>query len=107
MAAAEQCGCNRPLHVDAISSLSAVLANACEGERWILDPDEGEPISRCARPNGAVTILIGPEGGWSHAELAVARTAGCRRVLMGPRILRTETAGLAVAAAMLALWGDY
>lgn len=105
--AAEQCGCNRPLEVHDISTLAQWLTQDFEGERWILDQDDGERLSQCAQPAGPVAILIGPEGGWSPAELAAARAAGCRRVLMGPRILRTETAGLAVAAAMLVRWGDY
>ncbi len=108
VAAAEQCGCNRPLQVLSVhKSLAAVLAQDFAGERWLLDPDEGVALSRSEAPRGAVQILIGPEGGWSPAELATAHAAGCRRVQMGPRVLRTETAGLAVASAMLALWGDY
>jgi len=107
VSAAEQCACNRPLQVAPVSSLSAWLAKLNEGERWLLDPLDGEPLSSLSAPSSAVAIMVGPEAGWSDAELAQARAAGCRRVSMGPRVLRTETAGLAVVAAMLALWGDY
>jgi 16S rRNA (uracil1498-N3)-methyltransferase len=78
-----------------------------QGERWILSPDEGEALSAMPRPEGPVSLLIGPEGGWSEGELAAARAAGCRPVRLGPRVLRTETAGLAALAAMMALWGDF
>ncbi|GAA5163675.1 16S rRNA (uracil(1498)-N(3))-methyltransferase [Viridibacterium curvum] len=107
VASAEQCGRNRVLQVGEIRTLATTLSEPFEGERWILDPDAGERLSALPAPAGPVAILIGPEGGWSPTELAAAHAAGCRRVLMGPRVLRTETAGLAVAAAMLGRWGDY
>lgn len=51
----------------------------------------------------AVTLAIGPEGGWSPAEQALALEAGWRPVSLGPTILRTSTAAVA-AAALLASW---
>ncbi len=45
-----------------------------------------------------IAFLIGPEGGFSPAEVQMAEDAGIRSVTLGPRILRTETAGLAVLA---------
>ena len=50
--------------------------------------------------------MVGPEGGFSEAEeeLAIQRGAIC--VSMGPRVLRTETAGLAALAAIQSLWGE-
>jgi len=112
VSAAEQCGCNLPLQVDEPQSLSRWLGQVGEGrECWILHPENGEfggrRLSSLPRPTGPVSLLIGPEGGWSDAELQAARRAGCKPVAMGPRVLRTETAGLAVVAAMLALWGDF
>jgi len=53
-----------------------------------------------------VTILIGPEGGFSQAEVNQARERGAIPVTLGPRILRTETAGLVVATALLYHYGD-
>ena len=49
----------------------------------------------------------GPEGGFEEDELAAARLTGFQAVRLGPRVLRTETAGMAALAAMMALWGDY
>ena len=57
-------------------------------------------------PAGPVVVLVGPEGGLSGAELAQARTAGFTALRLGPRVLRTETAGAALLAALGALWGD-
>lgn len=53
-----------------------------------------------------VTVLIGPEGGFSQNEVELAVKAGVIPVTLGPRILRTETAGLVVAAAVLYHFGD-
>ncbi len=107
VAAAEQCGRRRLCEVGELRRLPQWLAGEADGERWILSPEDGEALSALPRPQGPVSLLIGPEGGWSEAELAAARAAGCRPVRLGPRVLRTETAGLAALAAMMALWGDF
>ncbi|SMN13461.1 Ribosomal RNA small subunit methyltransferase E [Bathymodiolus heckerae thiotrophic gill symbiont] len=52
------------------------------------------------------TILIGPEGGLSKAEITQATQAGYQSLLLGTRILRTETASLAAIANMQLLWGS-
>jgi 16S rRNA (uracil1498-N3)-methyltransferase len=53
-----------------------------------------------------VYIFIGPEGGFTAGEVAAAQAAGVRPVTLGPRILRTETAGMAVITMVLYRWGD-
>ncbi len=55
---------------------------------------------------GDVAIIIGPEGGMSEAEVAQMQAAGCLPVTLGPRILRTETAGLCAMSALFCLYGD-
>lgn len=114
VSAAEQCGCNRPLQVDEpqtfarwMDKAESSAASKAGAQHWILHPEEGAPLSSLARPEGPVALLVGPEGGWSPGELATARRAGCLPVAMGPRVLRTETAGMAAVAATLALWGDF
>jgi 16S rRNA (uracil1498-N3)-methyltransferase len=72
----------------------------------LLDPESPEPLVRLARPVGPVTLLVGPEGGLSPKERALARGHGIVGVRLGPRILRAETAPLAAIAAIQALWGD-
>jgi len=52
------------------------------------------------------TILIGPEGGLSETEIAQAAEAGYQSLLLGSRVLRTETASLAAIANMQLLWGS-
>ena len=58
-------------------------------------------------PEAPVTILIGPEGGLSDSEEALATTYGFTPLGLGARILRTETAGIALLAALAARWGGW
>ncbi len=75
--------------------------------RLVLDPAADTTLSGLQLPPaGRVTLLIGPEGGLSDKEIAQARRAGFAGLRLGPRILRTETAGLAALAALQALRGD-
>lgn len=108
VSACEQSGRNRVPKVAGIVDLRAYLAQPRDGvQRLVLDPVGGQRLAELGRPQGACHLLIGPEGGWSDDELAACRAAGCGGVTLGPRVLRTETAGLAAVAAMQALWGDY
>ena len=53
------------------------------------------------RPGDSVAVWIGPEGGFEEAEIAYAQEKGVRPITLGHRILRTETAGLAVLSALM------
>ena len=53
-----------------------------------------------------LAIVIGPEGGMSEDEIARMKDANCQSVTLGPRILRTETAGLCAMSALFCLYGD-
>ena len=98
VAAAEQCGRNRVPMVHAAVTLSEWLKKSPAGERWVLSLSEGtRPLSEMAGTD-AVTVLSGPEGGLSPAEEAAALAAGFAPVTLGSRVLRAETAPLAVLA---------
>lgn len=112
IAACEQSGRNRVPEVAAVVDLPQYLAQAQadNGIRWICLPEETPGAIRLrdqAPPQLAVTIFIGPEGGFEESEIRAARTAGFVPLRLGSRILRTETAGPAALAAILALWGDW
>ena len=118
VASCEQCGrnCLPLLHplCDFDAGLaspddSAAEAGATTGAALslVLSPGEGSSLTAFDRPRGAIRLLIGPEGGLAPEELAAAHRAGFRNVRLGPRVLRTETAGPAVLAVMNALWGDW
>lgn len=87
----------------------AEALEACGEElRLLLWEEESRPLAEvlpAAAPRD-VAVLVGPEGGFSAAEVAAARRAGFVPVGLGPRILRSETAGLAVAAVLQYLYGD-
>lgn len=53
-----------------------------------------------------LTLLAGPEGGFSPAEREAAFAAGCRGLRLGPRVLRTETAAVAALTALQVIYGD-
>ena len=73
--------------------------------RLMLDP--GAEISLMDLPaSDAISLAIGPEGGFSAAERAILVAAGYQRVRLGPRVLRTETAALVAIALLQAKFGD-
>jgi len=64
-----------------------------------------EVLERRAAPR-SVLVAVGPEGGWSEQEVQLARHAGFTAVRFGPRIMRTDTAGIAALAVLQSRWGD-
>ena len=107
-AASEQCGRNRLAKVEPVAELGRHLAGPAAGQRLLLSPRATTSLTDWARSGGprAVTLLIGPEGGWSPAEEDIALAAGAIAVSLGARVLRTETAGLAAVTALNAVWGQ-
>ena len=111
IAACEQCGRNRVPPIAPVVALDAWLAqNTTRGAgtaRLLLAPGAVTRLVELPRPPGAVTLLAGPEGGFTPEEEAAAKSGGFTPVRLGPRVLRTETAAVAALAAMQALWGDF
>ena len=107
VAACEQCGRNRIPEVRPLQPLTHWLAAHRGALCYVLAPGGAASFAEEPAPQQVVHVLVGPEGGWSDAELAAFDAAGCRRVRLGPRVLRTETAGLAAIAALQARWGDF
>lgn len=106
IAACEQCGRNTVPELATPSALRDYFAIAPRtGTRMVLTPD-GEGELRSLSLAAPVTVLIGPEGGLAADERALAATIGFTPIRFGPRILRTETAPLAVIAVLQALHGD-
>jgi 16S rRNA (uracil1498-N3)-methyltransferase len=96
VAAVAQCGRSRAPRVTAPRQLTMFLAEARD-MRLVADP--GAPESPLASPGtGGLTVLVGPEGGFTSSELAAARVAGFVGLPLGPRTLRAETAAVAALA---------
>ncbi len=108
ISACEQCGRNLIPEVAPIQDFIPWLRQAPpEGRRLLLDPEAAVNLRELGRPDAAVTLLAGPEGGFDPDERRLALAAGFVGVRLGPRVLRTETAALAALAALQALWGDF
>ena len=97
--------------VDAPISMKQFLTRLAEHQAAIVPWEDARGYSLAAfhqeHPDVTdVAIVIGPEGGMSPEEIAMMQAVSCRAVTLGPRILRTETAGLAAISALMCLYGD-
>ena len=108
IAACCQCGRNRPPDVLTAHSLADALAQARDANlKWILDPAAPQGLAPAPTRPCEAALVVGPEGGFEESEVDQAVRVGCVPISLGPRILRTETAGLVAAAAWLALSGEF
>ena len=97
IAAAEQSGRTVPTRIEPVMPLAAWLASLAQPDdewRGLLSPRAAAPLA--AFPQQRALFLSGPEGGLSDTEEDAARARGCAAVTLGPRILRADTAPLAV-----------
>ena len=113
--ACEQCGRNRLPVVAAPVPLIEYLGSSAAGAgspaagspaaRFVLEPDL-EAAAAPAALETAAHIAVGPEGGFGDEELEAFRIAGFRKLWLGPRILRTETAAIAALTWLQTRFGD-
>jgi len=104
------CGQSGRARVPSVAAPQALLDAArqvpAEALKLTLDPLGEHRLSTLQPAPGGVVIAIGPEGGWSPRDRQALAEAGFQGLQLGPRILRTETAGLAAIAAVQARLGD-
>lgn len=107
VAASEQSGRNRLARLGAPDDFTRWIGQHDLHRRVLLTPRATESLAGWARhqPPQAISLVIGPEGGYTEQEEDSAIARGALALSMGPRILRTETAGIAAVAALNALWG--
>lgn len=107
--ACEQCGRASIPQVLAPETLSNWLAAnpASDTTRILLNPIGAKRLTEITKPNNGIQLLIGAEGGLTQAEIDLAVSQCFQSMVLGPRILRTETAGPMAIAAMQVLWGDF
>ncbi len=103
--AAEQSGRTINPEVANINSFSNWVTQQT-GTKLFLDPFAKKSLVEIKNDTNQITLLVGPEGGFSEQERTTAIASGFIPVKLGPRILRTETAALAVLTAVQTLWGD-
>jgi 16S rRNA (uracil1498-N3)-methyltransferase len=107
VSASEQSGRNRLAQLAPVSDYQPWIAQQDLHRRIILSPRATTSLADWARHQApqAVTLVIGPEGGLTEAEESAAIKHGALALSIGPRILRTETAGLAALALINGIWG--
>src|SRR5258706_4972624 len=109
IAACEQCGRNRLPELREAMSVDVYCRTAGPASlRLLLSPEGARGLRNLQdKLNGAVSLAVGPEAGFSDSEEALLQRAGFVAVRLGPRVLRTETAALAALAALNAIAGDF
>jgi 16S rRNA (uracil1498-N3)-methyltransferase len=109
VAASEQSGRNRLAALTPVMEFGRWLAAPHEAQRQriLLSPRATQSLAGWAQANPpqALTLLVGPEGGFTREEEDAALAAGALPLSMGPRVLRTETAALAALAMLAGIWG--
>ncbi len=105
ISACEQCGRNRLPVIAEPLTLDHWLPAAGGSLKLVLHHRSPEGLGERPAP-ASVDLLVGPEGGLSPAEIALAGKAGFQPLALGPRVLRTETAPLAALAILQFHWGD-
>jgi 16S rRNA (uracil1498-N3)-methyltransferase len=105
--AAEQSGrLVRPRVADALPLARCLAADEDKDRlRLMLAPTANGGLSSINRSED-IALLVGPESGLSDHEIDTATATGWQPITLGPRVLRTETAGMAALAALQTLWGD-
>ena len=109
ISACEQCGRNRIPAIrppQNLLNLLDVRAEQNDALRLFLDSHAATPLPDTLTTPGVI-LLAGPEGGFSEEERHAIAAADFQATLLGPRILRTETAAVAALAVIQARWGDF
>jgi 16S rRNA (uracil1498-N3)-methyltransferase len=105
--ACEQSGRALVPEVKAPLYLAEWMSGDDESTRLVLDPFVENKLSGISIRGDSISILVGPEGGFTEEEIMALRAKGFVSVSLGPRVLRTETAGPAAIAVLQAKLGDF
>lgn len=102
IAAAKQCGRTRLMELAPVQSWRQVVDQLIPGMATVIAHPDGDDVATVwGNPSfeAGCLAIVGPEGGFTEGEVHAARSAGAIPVSLGPTILRTETAGIAIASA--------
>lgn len=106
LSACEQSGRARVPEVAGPQPLAVALTTLAPVPRFLLDPLATEVVATLPATLGECVLAVGPEGGWSPRDRVQLLAAGFTGLRLGPRVLRTETAGIAAIAALQSRAGD-
>jgi 16S rRNA (uracil1498-N3)-methyltransferase len=105
--ACEQCGRHAPPRIEPPRQLFDALATLPESpKRLALDPEAQHSLGEQAAPGSGLVVAVGPEGGFGPNDWRRLDAAQFARASLGQRVLRAETAALAVCAIAQSRWGD-
>jgi len=107
ISACEQCGRSVLPQLHDVSQIDAWIRSVNADRKLVFDATGTTGLKSVQPVPRVVAVLIGPEGGLSDQEVGLAGSHDFLKVRLGPRILRTETAAVAISAALQTLWGDY
>lgn len=102
--AAKQCGRARLMSVESVAAFGSVFNET--GSPIVIFSERDGASSDSINTDGKLTAVYGPKGGWSDEELELARNAGANVITFGGRILRAETAAIAITAILQHRFGD-
>lgn len=105
LSACEQCGRSYLPTVRYCTTLTEAFRSTESQTKLVMAPAAQVGLPKTL--SGDIAFAVGPEGGFSEEELALARDCGFQSVQLGPRVLRTETAALAMLSALQTLKGDF
>lgn len=105
--AAKQCNRGKLPNVLEPVSFKNAIADASQKSLGIIAYEDAEQKPQRIKPvNSTISIFVGPEGGFSGEEIEIAQNYGIQTVSLGPRILRTETAGIVLVSILMSRFGD-
>ena len=106
--ACEQSGRHRPPEIAVAASLAKCLDDLpTPGIRILCQPGSTTRLAQLDREAESVSVLVGPEGGFSEADLETIDAAGFSRIALGPRVLRADTAAIAACTLAQSNWGEF
>jgi len=106
ISACEQSGRNTVPVIHEPQSLEQWCRTTEADKKLLLHPHNQQPLESTEAP-ASVALLVGPEGGFSDPEVTLCQQQGFDGLLLGPRILRTETAALTALSVLQYVWGDF
>lgn len=106
ISAGEQCGRSKLPELHQTIDFSSWVTTSHLGVKLIFHPQGKRSLQDINNQPTNVNIIIGPEGGFSAAEIEVAKINGFYVMNLGPRILRTETASIVAITSVQTRWGD-
>lgn len=107
ISACEQSGRNKLPEIQPLQQFGDWLSQQSGENKFVLHHRAATPLASLAKFARSATVLIGPEGGLTEAEITAAAARSFQPLSLGPRVMRTETAPVAAISVLQMLWGDF